>query len=91
MGHQQLKAHADDGGIVFDVEVDYVHRRCLITEAALRSLCEHPTQDEMLDIYRQHEAQINGVARRLVAAGVGGSPLVVRPESFASVRRPAVP
>jgi hypothetical protein len=88
MDCHRSKPHIHADGIAFDVEVDCVRRNCFITEPALLSLCDHPTEDDLLEIYRNHEAQINGMARRLVAAGVGGSPLIMRPESFASVRRP---
>lgn len=87
MDRHHLLPHVSAGNIAFEVEVDYVRHSCLITGPALLSLSHHPTQDDMLEIYRAHEAQINGMARRLVAAGIRCSPLIMQPESFASVRR----
>lgn len=76
-------------GVTFDVVVDAVKHECLITPQALRSLDAFKSGDpdeNVMEIFHAFEANINGVARRLVAAGVAGSPVVIRPETFASPR-----
>lgn len=76
-------------GVSFTVTVDFIRRDCLITIEALHKLCavkrEDPDED-IMKIFNAFEAKINGVARRLVAAGVAGSPLTLHPETF-SVQR----
>ena len=39
---------------------------------------------DIMEIFRSFESNIKGIARRLVAAGVAGTPLVMRPETFSS-------
>ncbi len=76
-------------GISFTVVVDAVKRECLITPQALHELSalkSESTDANIMEVFHAFEAKINGVARRLVAAGVAGSPLVIRPETFSSPR-----
>ncbi|MGE5650454.1 DUF1488 family protein [Noviherbaspirillum sp. UKPF54] len=76
-------------GVAFTVVVDYARRDCLITTQALCKLRavdgDNPHAD-IMGIFKTFEAYIHGIARRLAAAGVTGSPLILRPETFASPR-----
>ncbi len=72
-------------GVTFTVVVDSVRHDCLITSQALQGLSAFQRDEadvDIMEIFHAFEANINGVARRLVAAGVAGSPLVMRPETF---------
>lgn len=76
-------------GVIFTVVVDFTRHECLVTPQALYKLSAFKSEDQEVDImaiFRAYEANINGIARRLVAAGVAGSPLVMRPETFGSPR-----
>ena len=67
-----------DEGVSFTVEVGFAERECLVSKNALAHLGRvKGTQFEPMDIYRNFEDQIHSVARRLVVAGVSGSPLVL--------------
>jgi hypothetical protein len=71
--------HVAEEGVAFTVEVGFVDRECLISRNALVHLQRikgGPLLD-LMEIYRASEEQIHGVARRLVVAGVSGSPLVL--------------
>lgn len=78
-------------GVVFTVRVDSLDRECLITEEALHKLSElksiDTTDADPMDIFHAFEDTINGVARRLVAARVPGTPLTMRPATFVSPPR----
>lgn len=68
----------EDEGVTFTVEVGFVDRECLISRNALahlRRLKGGPM--DFMQTYRTFEDQIHSVARRLVVAGVSGSPLVL--------------
>lgn len=76
-------------GVAFTVVVDYAKRDCLITTQALcklRALDGNDPNADIMGIFKDFEANIHGVARRLAAAGVSGSPLILRPETFTSPR-----
>lgn len=65
-------------GVAFTVEVGFAERDCLVSKNALAHLGRR--QGNALDplaTYRVYEDQIHSVARRLVVAGVSGSPLVL--------------
>lgn len=65
-------------GITFMVEVGFIDRECLVSRNALAHLQRMKGgQLDFMEIYRTFEDQIHGVARRLVVAGVSGSPLVL--------------
>jgi imidazolonepropionase-like amidohydrolase len=80
------QAHQTSEGIAFSVQVDYVMHECLITEEALKKLAALGKADgeevNNLAIFEAYEAKINGIARRLVAAGVKGTPLRVNAASL---------
>jgi hypothetical protein len=70
-------------GIAFTVRVDCVNRDCLISNAALAKLSQlRSGASDPMEVYRAFEATINGVARRMVAANVPGTPLQLGPDSF---------
>ena len=89
MNHSTSQPHLSREGIAFTVIVDYVRHDCVITSQALSTLSVFASEDidvDMMEIFRAYEPNISGVARRLVAAGVAGNPLVLRPETFCSPR-----
>lgn len=75
-------------GVVFTVRVDSLNRECLITDEALDRLSVHKDLDfadsDKMDIFHAFEDTITGVARRLVAARVPGTPLMMRSSTFFS-------
>ena len=89
MKDSSSQPHLSGEGVAFSVVVDSVRYDCLITQQALFALSmfkSDNTDVDMMEIFRAYEPNINGVARRLVAAGVPGNPLVLRPETFRSPR-----
>ncbi len=70
-------------GITFTVRVDSVNHDCVISKEALAKLSQlrHGISDPM-ETFQAFEAKINGVARRMVAANVPGTPLQLGPQSF---------
>lgn len=78
--------HATSEGVAFTVNVDYVPRECLITDEALKKLSvlgsASNSDIDNMKIFHAYEAKINGIARRLVAAGVQGTPLRVNASSL---------
>jgi hypothetical protein len=70
-------------GIAFTVRVDSLNRDCIISNDALAKLCKlKDGNTDPIETFRAFEATINGVARRLVAAGVPGTPLMLGPHFF---------
>ncbi|WP_050464757.1 hypothetical protein [Herbaspirillum autotrophicum] len=70
-------------GIGFTVCVDFIHRECFISNEALIKLGEQMYSIiGPMQTFRVMEANISGVARRLVHAGVGGTPLLLGPHTF---------
>lgn len=88
MSHYTPQPLLTRGGVVFTVRVDSLDRECLVTEEALHKLSELKTIDvadvDTMDIFHAFEDTINGVARRLVAARVPGTPLMMGPHTFFS-------
>jgi hypothetical protein len=78
--------HLTSDGVAFSVSVDYVQHECLITDEALKKLSvlgSAPASEiDSMKIFHAYEAKINGIARRLVAAGVQGTPLRVNANSL---------
>jgi len=69
---------AGEDGVTFTVEVGFADRECLVSKNALAHLRRmRGGQLDFLETYRAFEDQIHSVARRLVVAGVSGSPLVL--------------
>ncbi len=78
--------HLTSEGVAFNVSVDYVQHECIITEEALKKLSvlgSAPNSEiDSMKIFQAYEAKINGIARRLVAAGVQGTPLRLNANSL---------
>ncbi|HJV85932.1 MAG TPA: DUF1488 family protein [Noviherbaspirillum sp.] len=68
-----------DEGVTFTVEVGFTDRECLVSKNALAHLrrMKGSGQTDFMQTYREFEDQIHSVARRLVVAGVSGSPLIL--------------
>lgn len=70
-------------GVKFTVCVEFVEHECLVTREALEKLANLQSGEaDPMVIFRAYEAQICGVARRLIAAKVEGRPLQLGPHSF---------
>lgn len=71
-------------GVAFTVvTLDCAKHPCLISKEALESLSPHRAGAvEEMEIFRAFEARICGVARRMIAANVKGSPLTLEARSF---------
>lgn len=86
MSHYTQQPLPTAEGVVFTVRVDSLPRECLITDEALDKLSAHKNMDfagaGKMDIFHAFEDTINGVARRLVAARVPGTPLMMRSSTF---------
>ncbi|NEX60309.1 DUF1488 family protein [Noviherbaspirillum galbum] len=67
-----------EDGVTFTVEVGFIGRECLVSKNALAHLRRKKGgQSDPLATYRSFEDEIHSVARRLVVAGVSGTPLVL--------------
>lgn len=83
--------HLVDNGVAFTVYVDYVKHNCVISADALTKLSELGAGEaDLIQTYCAYEANINGIARRLVTAGVPNTPLCLDVRNFndAVHRRP---
>lgn len=78
--------HVTDEGVTFTVTVDSLDRECLIEDEALQHLSllrnSDTSEADTMDVFHAFESKINGVARRLVAAGVQGTPLILTRNTF---------
>lgn len=88
MSQYKPAPHLTSEGVIFTVTVDSLDRECLIKEEALQQLSSLRSKDDMkgdtMDVFHAFESKIYGVARRLVAAGVSGTPLVLTRNTFLS-------
>lgn len=84
MSHSSADPALTQNGVAFTVTtLDFVKRQCLISTEALAALSPHQIgQFGPLEIFNAYEAKICGVARRMVAANVKGTPLLLEPRSF---------
>jgi hypothetical protein len=84
MDHLSKKTAVVENGIAFTVTtLDFANHECIISKEALLSLSALRNGDfNPLEIFQANEAKICGVARRLIAARVKGSPLQIGPQSF---------
>jgi hypothetical protein len=72
-----------DDGVTFSVMVEYKLHDCLVSPEALGNLSQSVATDlDLIATYGAYEAKINGVARRLVMAGVTTSPILLGPKNF---------
>ncbi len=77
------KPQITDNGIAFTVRVDCINRECIVSNDALSKLSQlAPKAGDLMQTFLAYEANINGVARRMVNAGVQGSPLQVGAQNF---------
>ena len=75
-------------GVAFSVCVDYVNRDCVVPKEVLAALSQRELdQTKLLDTYFAYEANINGVARRMVAARVQGAPMRLDVRNFKIARQ----
>jgi hypothetical protein len=67
-----------NAGILFSVTVEFQQYQCLVPATTLSDLShsKDPKLD-LLDTYRAFQTKIEGVARRLIGAGIIGKPLVI--------------
>ncbi len=72
-----------NAGIVFSVVVEFQEYRCLVPRATLSYLSHSidPKLD-LLGTYRAFQTKIEGVARRLIGAGIVGKPLIISSDYF---------
>ncbi|TCS36302.1 uncharacterized protein DUF1488 [Paucimonas lemoignei] len=71
-------------GVAFTVSVEFVKHHCIVSRDALTTLASGSGQADLMRTYLAYEANINGIARRLIAAGVPGTPLELGPQNFKS-------
>lgn len=70
-------------GVTFNVLVEYKFHDCLVSPEALSNLSQLVGKElDLLETYKAYETKIAGVARRLVMAGVTGSPILLSPQNF---------
>jgi hypothetical protein len=75
--------HLAANGVAFTVSVEFVKRQCIVSADALTKLSELGSgKADLMHMFLAHEANIAGVARRLVAAGVSGTPLQLDTKNF---------
>jgi len=72
--------HLVSNGVAFTVSVDYVKHACIVSTDALTTM--EPGVADVMATFSTHEATISGIARRLIAAGVPGTPLVLGVQNF---------
>jgi len=70
-------------GVTFNVLVEYKFHDCLVSPEALSNLSQLVGKElDLIATYKAYETKIAGVARRLVMAGVAGSPILLGPLNF---------
>jgi hypothetical protein len=77
------KPRLTDEGVAFSVAVGFQKRDCLIPRQTLSYICRTWGQDmDCLNAFRAYEDTITAVARRMVIAGAGQSPIVLERKYF---------
>jgi hypothetical protein len=70
-------------GVTFSVMVEYKLHDCLVSPEALSNLSQSTGKElDLIATFDAYAAKINGVARRLVMAGVTTSPILLGPQNF---------
>ena len=70
-------------GVIFSVTVDSRMVECIVSTEVLLNLSKlSDGLDSPFDAYKAYKGKIHGVARRLVGAGIGGTPVVLRVGHF---------
>ncbi|HEY4540954.1 MAG TPA: DUF1488 family protein [Noviherbaspirillum sp.] len=84
MAHTIAAPALTGNGVAFTVmTTDFVKRDCLITKEALDAISPNRAGEHAaVEVFQAYEAKICGVARRLIAANVPGTPLTLGPQSF---------
>jgi hypothetical protein len=82
MNSPQVIPHVTSEGVAFSVVVEFKDHPCLVSKEALFELSRQDPNLDMLKAYKAYESKIQGIARRLVTAGVPGSPLVLQSKHF---------
>ncbi|EJL86487.1 hypothetical protein PMI16_03229 [Herbaspirillum sp. CF444] len=83
MSQASTEVKMTKAGIVFSVCVEFVNRECFISNEALIKLASQMfTAIGPMQTFRELEPNITGVARRMVRAGVQGTPLQLTPNTF---------
>jgi hypothetical protein len=84
MTHSSEDSAIVNGGVAFTVTtLDFSRHPCIISAEALLSLAKLKSRNfGTLEIFHANEARIRGVARRMIAARVKGSPLRIEAHSF---------
>lgn len=78
MTRTAMEPRVVNDGVTFTVEVGFADRECLVSKNALAHLRRiKGGQLDFMETYRAFEDQIHSVARRLIVAGVSGTPLVL--------------
>lgn len=72
--------HLTHNGVAFTVAVDFIKHDCIISSDALTAL--DPGETDLVHKFLAYEANINGIARRMIAAGVPGTPLQLGVQNF---------
>jgi hypothetical protein len=67
-------------GVAFTASVDFIKHDCVVSTDALTSL--EPGETNPMQTFFTFEANINGIARRLIAAGIPGRPLQLGVQNF---------
>lgn len=77
------RPHVIDEGVCFTVTVGFMKRECLIPRQTLSYISRSLESDEdYMSAFRAHEDTIMSVARRMIVAGAGGSPVVLERRYF---------
>jgi len=83
MSQPSTEVKVTNAGVVFSVYVEFVNRECFISNEALIKLASQMFATiGPMQTFRELEPSITGVARRMVHAGVQGSPLQLTPNTF---------
>lgn len=84
MAHFSERPALIDDDVAFTViTLDFTRHECIISKEALLSLSKQQNSNfGPMEIFLAFEAKIRGVARRMIAARVKGSPLRLEARSF---------
>jgi len=83
MGTVMDQPHLTEEGIAFTVAVGFMKKECLIPKQTLSHICRTLGHDmDCMNAFHAYEDTITAVARRLVVAGVGKSPVVLERKFF---------
>lgn len=75
--------HVTEDGVAFSVTVGFAKRDCLIPKQTLSYICRTWGHDmDYMKAFRTYEDTIIAVARRLVVAGAGQSPVLLERKFF---------